>query len=170
MLRHEKYSPALGNKMIGHLSRINREEHQPEQIAFAVRDYTLSAMNVDCNQWTNKDGTFRETFTFVCSHYKRALGTKQCRRNGKSAERLEREVLEYTKKLLRNPKFARDIKAKIGVAVDVMKIQEEINNYEKELKRLARSRINLEQDIDNLSDERYAERKRNEFNRRLDKI
>ncbi|MEE0199092.1 MAG: recombinase family protein [Muricomes sp.] len=129
-----------------------------------------SAMNVDCNQWTNKDGTFRETFTYVCSHYKRALGTKQCRRNGISAERLEREVLEYTKKLLRNPKFARDIKAKIGVAVDVTKIQEEIKNYEKELKRLARSRMNLEQDIDNLPDDKYAERKRNEFNRRLDKI
>ncbi len=71
-----------------------------------------SSMNVDCNQWTNKDGTFRETFTYVCSHYKRARGTNQCRRNGVSAERLEKEVLEYTKKLLRNPQFARDIKEK----------------------------------------------------------
>lgn len=129
-----------------------------------------SAMNVDCNQWTNKDGTFRETFTYVCSHYKRAKGTSQCRRNGISMERLEKEVLEYTKKLLRNPKFARDIKAKIGIAVDVTEIQKEISAYEKELKRLARSRTNLEHDIDSLPDDKYAERKREEYNRRLDKI
>ena len=85
-------------------------------------------------------------------------------------ERLEKEVLEYTKKLLRNPKFARDIKAKIGVAVDVTEIQKEISAYEKELKRLARSRTNLEHDIDSLPDDKYAERKRDEYNRRLDKI
>ena len=29
MLRHIKYSPAVGNKMIGHLSRINREDLIP---------------------------------------------------------------------------------------------------------------------------------------------
>ena len=71
-------------------------------------------------------------------------------------ERLEKEVLEYTKKLLRNPKFARDIKAKIGVAVDVTEIQKEISAYEKDLKRLARSRTNLEHDIDSLPDDKYA--------------
>lgn len=64
----------------------------------------------------------------------------------------------------------RDIKAKIGVAVDVAEIQKEISAYEKELKRLARSRTNLEHDIDSLSDDKYAERKRDEYNRRLDKI
>lgn len=129
-----------------------------------------SAMNADCNQWTNKDGTKRERFAYVCGHYKRARGTKQCRRNGISANVLEKEVLEYTKKLLRNQKFARDIKERIGVAVDITQIQEEICSHEKELKKLARNRLNLEQDIDNLQDDKYAERKRNEFNRRLNKV
>ena len=78
-------------------------------------------------------------------------------------EKLEKEVLEYTKRLLRNPKFARDIKAKIVVAADVRKIQEEITAYEKELKRLERSRTNLEHDIDSLPDDKYAERKREEY-------
>lgn len=127
-------------------------------------------MHADCKQWTNNDGTKRERFAYVCSHYKRARGTTQCRRNGISSQVLEKEVLEYTKKLLRNQKFARDIKERIEVAFDVTQIQEEIRSYEKELKKLARNRLNLEQDIDNLQDDKYAERKRNELKRRLNKV
>jgi len=178
---HEEFITEEDYQKIQHLRQLAKEKANGNHNIRQDKAHLLSgiarcpqcdsSMNVDCNQWTNRDGTKKETFTYVCSHYKRARGTNQCKRNGVSAKVLEKEVLEYTKKLLRNPKFAHDIKEKIGIAVDVTEIQHDIHVYEKELKKLERNRNNLEKDIDNLSiDDKHIERKRGEYNRRLDKI
>lgn len=129
-----------------------------------------SSMYVDIRQWTNKDGTKNQRVNYQCGHYaKSKFG--QCKKNGILAEWVEAEVIEYTKLLVRNPKFAEDIQKQIGQKVDVSELDAEMQNYYKRLKKLERSKANLERDIDDISDEdRNAERKRQDMNRRLNKL
>lgn len=53
--------------------------------------------------------------------------------------------------------------------MDYSGIECEIRNYREHLERLERSKSNLERDIDNVTG-KYAERKREDLNRRLDKL
>lgn len=129
-----------------------------------------SSMYADMVVWTTKDGGRRERLKYQCGHYaKSKFG--QCKKNAILAEWVETEVIEYTKLLVRNKQFAQDIQAQIGQKMDMAEIDGEIDGYWKRLKKLERSKANLERDIDNIFDEdRYAERKRNDLNNRLNKI
>ena len=129
-----------------------------------------SSMYADMVVWTTKDGVRRERLKYQCGHYaKSKFG--QCKKNAILAEWVETEVIEYTKLLVRNKQFAQDIQAQIGQKMDMSEIDGEIDGYWKRLKKLERSKANLERDIDNIFDEdRYAERKRNDLNNRLNKI
>lgn len=129
-----------------------------------------SSMYAEIRQWTNKDGTKNQKRNYQCGHYaKSKFG--QCKKNAIFAEWIEAEVIEYTKLLVRNPQFAEDIQRQIGQKVDVSELDAEIANYRKHLKKLERSKGNLERDIDDIADEdRNAERKRQDMNRRLNKL
>lgn len=111
-----------------------------------------------------------EIWKYQCGHYaKSKFG--QCKKNAISAEWIEAEVIEYTKLLVRNPQFAQDIQSQIGQKVDVSEIDVELKNYQKLIKKLERSKSNLERDIDSIFDEdKHAERKRQDKNNRLNKI
>ena len=129
-----------------------------------------SSMYTDTVKWRTKDGVQHTRLKYQCGHYAKAK-FGQCKKNSILAEWVEREVIEYTKLLVQNPKFAEDIQRQIGQKVDVSEIDEEIANYRKLLKKLERSKLNLELDIDSLSDEDVnAERKRKDMNIRLDRI
>ena len=129
-----------------------------------------SSMYSDASAWTNKDGTRRYKWKYQCGHYaKSKFG--QCKKNAIDANWIESEVIEYTKLLVSNQHFADDIQCLIGQKVDVSEIDIEINNYEKQLIKLKRSKSNLEKDIDDIYDnDKNAERKRKDMNNRLDKL
>lgn len=130
-----------------------------------------SSMYIAANRWTNKNGEKRETFTYICGHYLKARGTKYCKRNGISADSLEQEVIEYTSRLMHNPKFAEDIKERISKQIDLTELQTELYLLEDRLKKQQRNKASLEKDIDGLLvEDKYAERKREEYNRRLDAL
>lgn len=129
-----------------------------------------SSMYAELRQWTNKDGTKHQKLNYQCGHYAKAR-YGQCKKNTIYADWIETEVIEYTKLLVRNPKFAEDIQKQIGQKVDVSELDVEISNYRKQLKKLERSKSNLEKDIDDIVDEdRNSERKRQDMNRRLNKM
>lgn len=72
---------------------------------------------------------------------------------------------------MQDPQLAKDIQAQIGQKMDGAEIEAEISAYQESLKKLNRSKANLERDIDNITDEdRNAERRRNDMNARLNKI
>ena len=130
-----------------------------------------SGMVINYNRWKNQDGTFKETRTYICGHYNRSGAYGQCHRNGIASERIEKQVVEYTKKLINNEKFVDYIKMKIGKSVDVCEIEKELDSYDKKMKLLERNKSNLERDIDGLlEDDKLANRKRADMNKRLDKI
>ena len=58
----------------------------------------------------------------------------QCHRNGIASERIEKQVVEYTKKLINNEKFVDYVKMKIGKSVDVCEIEKELDSYDKKMK------------------------------------
>ncbi len=129
-----------------------------------------SSMYADMVVWTNKDGIRRERLRYQCGHYAKSK-YGQCKKNAILAEWVETEVIEYTKLLVRNEQFAQDIQAQIGQKMDNSEIEAEIEGCCKRLKKLERSKANLERDIDNISDDdKRAERKRNDMNNRLNKI
>lgn len=129
-----------------------------------------SSMYAEKVMWTNKDGIRREHLKYQCGHYaKSKFG--QCKKNAIPAEWVEGEVIAYIKLLVGNPQFAEDIQKQIGQKVDVSAMDAEIENCRKKLKKLEKSKANLERDIDAIIDEdRNAERKRRDMNKRLDKI
>ena len=129
-----------------------------------------SSMYSDASAWTNKDGTRRYKWKYQCGHYAKSK-YGQCQKNVIDAEWIETEVIEYTKLLVRNQKFAEDIQRQIGHKVDVSEVDMEISNYKNKLVKLERSKCNLEQDIDGIyDDDKNAERKRRDMNNRLNKI
>mgnify|MGYP000826902603 FL=1 len=107
---------------------------------------------------------------YQCGHYaKSKFG--QCQKNTIPAEWIEAEVIEYTKLLVRNKQFAEDIQGQLGHKTDVSEIDKELDNYHKMIKKLEKSKSNLESDIDAIyDDDKYAERKRQDMNNRLNKI
>ena len=77
------------------------------------------------------------------------------------SERIEKEVVEYTKRLVHNEKFVDYVKMKIGKSIDVTEIENELASYDKKLKALERNKKSLEKDIDSLlDDDKFANRKR----------
>lgn len=129
-----------------------------------------SSMYADIVQWKNKDGKVMRKIKYQCGHYaKSKFG--QCQKNTIPAEWIEAEVIEYTKLLVRNKQFAEDIQGQLGHKTDVSEIDKELDNYHKMIKKLEKSKSNLESDIDAIyDDDKYAERKRQDMNNRLNKI
>ena len=128
-------------------------------------------MYIGVTKWTNEDGTVRRRESYICSYASKHRGTNICKRNGIVAEVVENEVMEFTKKLVCNSKFAQDIEYKIGSAIDLSEIDKEIDCLQSYLIKLKRKRSNLERDIDNIDDEDiYFSRRREDMAKRLDGV
>ena len=128
-------------------------------------------MYIGMTKWTNQDGTERRTESYVCSYATKHRGTSVCRRNGVVASQVEDEVMEYTRKIVRNPQFIKDLQEKVMTAVDMTEVENDITAYKKQLSALQRSRDSLEQDIDRIAPgDKYAERRRADMTRRLNDL
>ena len=128
-------------------------------------------MYIGMTKWTNQDGTERRTESYVCSYATKHRGTSVCRRNGVVASQVEGEVMEYTRKIVRNPQFIKDLQEKVMTAVDMTEVENDITAYKNQLSALQRSRDSLERDIDRIApDDKYAERRRADMTRRLNDL
>lgn len=65
----------------------------------------------------------RRTESYVCSYATKHRGTSVCRRNGVIASQVEDEVMEYTRKIVRNPQFIKDLQEKVMAAVDMTEFE-----------------------------------------------
>lgn len=128
-------------------------------------------MYIGVTKWTNADGTERRTESYICSYASKHRGTSVCKRNGVVAEQVEKEVMEFTSKLVCNPKFVQDIERQIGSAIDLTEIEKEISYIQNNLSKLERSKFSLENDIDSIdTDDPYQDRRRKDMVRRLDNL
>ena len=56
------------------------------------------------------------------------------------ASQVEDEVMEYTRKIVRNPQFIKDLQEKVMTAVDMTEVENDITAYKNQLSALQRSR------------------------------
>lgn len=126
-----------------------------------------SGMVTDTTNHINKHGEKITYHYYACGHQRRASGG-ECTRNPIKKEVIEKEVIDYTMKLIKNPQFVEDIQNKITKSIDTDSINRELKRFENELSKIKKSKTNLERDIDNISDsDKHADRKRKDMNERL---
>lgn len=112
-------------------------------------------MYIGTTKWTNQDGTERRTESYVCSYATKHRGTSVCRRNGVVASQVEDEVMEYTRKIVRNPQFIKDLQEKVMTAVDMTEVENDITAYKNQLSALQRSRADMTRRLNDLYDQIY---------------
>ena len=116
-----------------------------------------------------KDGTkYRDFFYYGCKHRGMQRGHKCDYRKQIREELLDDAVAEVIVKLVSNPHFAAMMQEKINMKVDTTAIDQEITNYEKQLRQDYAIKSKLIEEIDNLNpDDRHYIRRKADLDDRL---
>ena len=119
--------------------------------------------------WTNKDGTYKEVYYYICGRNKQERGHHCDYKASLRKTDIEPLVIEAVKELVSDKYFAKEIEKRIGVQTDTTAIDKELANYESKLKEVDLNKARLEREIDNLPiDARFRERKIHDMTLRLD--
>ena len=108
------------------------------------------------------DGTkYKEFIYYGCKHRTMPHGHKCDYKKQINEELLDDAVAEVIVKLVSNPKFATMMQEKINMKVDTTAIEQEIANYEKQLRQSYSVKARLMEEIDSLDpdDKHYIKRK-----------
>ena len=116
-----------------------------------------------------KDGTkYKDFFYYGCKHRGMQRGHKCDYRKQIREELLDDAVAEVIVKLVSNPHFAAMMQEKINMKVDTTAIDQEITNYEKQLRQDYAIKSRLIEEIDNLNpDDRHYIRRKSDLDDRL---
>ena len=116
-----------------------------------------------------KDGTkYKDFFYYGCKHRSMQRGHKCDYKKQIREELLDDAVAEVIVKLVSNPNFATMMQEKINMKVDTTAIDQEIGNYEKQLRQDSSIKSKLMEEIDNLDpDDRHYIRRKADLDDRL---
>ena len=116
-----------------------------------------------------KDGTkYKDFFYYGCKHRKRERGHKCTFNKQIRKEILDEAVAEVITKLVSNPKFANLMQEKINMKVDTSNIDNEIENYENELRKSNLLKSKILEDLDKLDiEDRHYSRMKEDLENRL---
>lgn len=130
-----------------------------------------SSMYTNKHAWTNKDGTYKEVYYYICGRNKQERGHHCDYKASLRKTDIEPLVIEAVKELVSDKYFAKEIEKRIGVQTDTTAIDKELANYESKLKEVDLNKARLEREIDNLPvDTRFRERKIHDMTLRLDAL
>ena len=126
-------------------------------------------MYTNKHAWTNKDGTYREVYYYVCSKARAERGRTCDYTSTLKKTDIEPLVIEAIRELIQNQDFAGEIKSRIGKEIDTTTLNRELKNYESKLREIELNKTRLENEIDSLpEDTRFRERKIHDMTLRLD--
>ena len=130
-----------------------------------------SPMYTNKHAWTNKDGTYKEIYYYVCSRNRMVRG-KHCEYKAMLKKTdIEPMVIEAIREIVRNEEYAQAIKKRIGVQIDTKAVDKELESYQAKLKEVDLNKTRLEREIDSLpADAKYRERKLHDMTLRLDSL
>ena len=116
-----------------------------------------------------KDGSrYKDFFYYGCKQRNMQRGHKCDYRKQIREELLDDAVAEVIVKLVSNPNFATMMQEKINMKVDTTAIDQEIANYEKQLRQNSSIKSKLMEEIDNLDpDDRHYIRRKSDLDDRL---
>lgn len=128
-------------------------------------------MYTNKHAWTNKDGTYKEIYYYVCSRNRMVRG-KHCEYKAMLKKTdIEPMVIEAIREIVRNEEYAQAIKKRIGVQIDTKAVDKELEGYQAKLKEVDLNKTRLEREIDSLpADAKYRERKLHDMTLRLDSL
>ena len=109
-----------------------------------------------------KDGSnYKDFYYYGCKHRNMTRGHKCDYKKQVHEEMLDASVAEVISKLVSNPKFSDLIRSKINMEVDTSVLDQEIANYEKQLRQLYHNKDTILSDMDSLDyeDKHYQRRK-----------
>lgn len=126
-------------------------------------------MYTNKHAWTNKDGTYKEVYYYVCSRNRMVRGKSCTYKAMLKKTEIEPLVIASIKELVSNKTFAKEVKSRIGTQIDTTTIDREIKNYESKLREVDLNKARLENEIDTLPEDiRYRDRKLHDMTIRLD--
>ena len=103
-----------------------------------------------------------------CKHRNMTRGHKCGYKKQVHEEMLDASVAEVISKLVSNPKFSDLIRSKINMEVDTSALDQEIANYEKQLRHLYHNKDTILSDIDSLDyEDKHYQRRKTDLENRL---
>ena len=109
-----------------------------------------------------KDGSnYKDFYYYGCKHRNMSRGHKCDYKKQVHEEMLDASVAEVISKLVSNPKFSDLIRNKINMEVDIGTLDQEIENYKIQLRKLYHNKDTILSDMDSLDyeDKHYQRRK-----------
>ena len=103
-----------------------------------------SSMYTNKHAWTNKDGTYKEVYYYICGRNKQERGHHCDYKASLRKTDIEPLVIEAVKELVSDKYFAKEIEKRIGVQTDTTAIDKELANYESKLKEVDLNKARLE--------------------------
>ena len=116
-----------------------------------------------------KDGSnYKDFYYYGCKHRNMTRGHKCDYKKQVHEEMLDASVAEVISKLVSNPKFSDLIRSKINMEVDTSTLDQEIANYEKQLRQLYHNKDTILSDIDSLDyEDKHYQRRKTDLENRL---
>lgn len=116
-----------------------------------------------------KDGSnYKDFYYYGCKHRNMTRGHKCDYRRQVHEEMLDAAVAEVISKLVSNPKFSDLIRSKINMEVDTSTLDQDIANYEKQLRQLYHNKESILSDIDSLDyEDKHYQRRKTDLENRL---
>lgn len=118
---------------------------------------------------SRKDGTrYRDYFYYGCKHRNMTRGHKCDYKKQINEELLDNAVAEVIRTLVSNKKFAEMMKQKINMEVDTSALDQEIANYERQLRQCFANRDSIMADLDAIDyEDRHYRRRKADLEERL---
>ena len=116
-----------------------------------------------------KDGSnYKDFYYYGCKHRNMTRGHKCDYKRQVHEELLDAAVAEVISKLVSNPKFSDLIRSKINMEVDTSTLDQEIANYEKQLRQIYHNKDSILSDIDSLDyEDKHYQRRKTDLENRL---
>ena len=116
-----------------------------------------------------KDGSnYKDFYYYGCKHRNMTRGHKCDYKKQVHEEMLDASVTEVISKLVSNPKFSDLIRSKINMEVDTSALDQEIANYEKQLRQLYHNKDTILSDVDSLDyEDKHYQRRKTDLENRL---
>lgn len=131
-----------------------------------------AGMYGNVNRKRKADGTqYRDYFYYVCKHRHQVDGHVCTYKKQWGEDKVNAAVAEVVQKLVRNPKFEAAIRERIEARIDTGELDQEIENYRKQLRQVIGAKNKLAQQMDSLDilDSHY-DRKYQDMQERLERF
>ena len=116
-----------------------------------------------------KDGSnYKDFYYYGCKHRNMTRGHKCDYKKQVHEEMLDASVAEVISKLVSNPKFSDLIRNKINMEVDTSALDQEIENYKIQLRKLYHNKDTILSDMDSLDyEDKHYQRRKTDLENRL---